>query len=61
MKRDKYGDHMAFTDLTGRQLGKRYEAEYVLDHYHNMESHACDYLLTVGVDMNPHGFTRPPA
>jgi hypothetical protein len=44
---------VAFTDLTGRQLGKRYDAEYVLDHYHDFESHACDYLLTIGVDMNP--------
>lgn len=44
---------VAFTDLTGRQLGKRYDAEYVLDHYHDFLSHACDYLLTIGVDMNP--------
>lgn len=44
---------VAFTDLTGRQLGKRYDAEYVLDHFHDFESHACDYLLTIGVDMNP--------
>lgn len=44
---------VAFTDLTGRQLGKRYDAEYVLDHFHDFESHACDYLLTIGLDMNP--------
>jgi len=43
---------VGFTDLIGRTLGKRYDADYVVDHGEEFVSHACDYLLTVDADMN---------
>jgi glutamine synthetase len=42
-----------FTDLYGRFMGKRYDAEYFLDQVADSGSHGCDYLLTVDMEMNP--------
>jgi glutamine synthetase len=44
---------VAFTDHYGRLLGKRYDASFFLDDALTGGSHACDYLLTTDVDMNP--------
>jgi glutamine synthetase len=44
---------VAFTDLYGRLMGKRYDAAFFLQEAAAGGSHACDYLLTVDRDMNP--------
>lgn len=44
---------VVFTDLYGRFMGKRYDAEFFLDSAVEDGSHACDYLLTVDMEMNP--------
>jgi glutamine synthetase len=44
---------VAFTDHYGRLVGKRYDASFFLEDALGGGSHACDYLLTVDVDMNP--------
>ncbi len=44
---------VVFTDLYGRFMGKRYDAEFFLDHCAEEGSHACDYLLTVDMEMEP--------
>lgn len=44
---------VAFTDLYGRLVGKRYDAEFFLEEVVGSGSHACDYLLTVDMDMEP--------
>ncbi len=44
---------VAFTDLYGRLMGKRYDAEFFLSDALRGGAHACDYLLTVDVGMNP--------
>lgn len=41
-----------FTDLYGRFMGKRFDATYFLDSLAH-GSHACDYLLTVDMEMQP--------
>jgi len=43
---------VAFTDVTGRLLGKRYDAPFVQSQGDKFISHACDYLLTVDSEMN---------
>jgi glutamine synthetase len=43
---------VAFTDHYGRTMGKRYDAEFFLDSL-DTGSHACDYLLTVDMEMEP--------
>jgi glutamine synthetase len=43
---------VAFTDHYGRTMGKRYDAEFFLDSL-DAGSHACDYLLTVDMEMEP--------
>ena len=43
---------VAFTDHYGRTLGKRFDAEFFLDSL-GSGSHACDYLLTVDMEMEP--------
>lgn len=43
---------VAFTDHYGRTMGKRYDAEFFLDSLET-GSHACDYLLTVDMEMEP--------
>ena len=44
---------VVFTDHYGRFLGKRYDAEFFLEEVVEHGSHACDYLLTVDMEMNP--------
>ncbi len=41
---------LAFPDLYGRLLGKRLDAHFFLEH---PATHACDYLLTVDMGMEP--------
>ena len=43
---------LAFTDHYGRLLGKRYDAIFFLEN-HNDGTHACDYLLTTDMEMEP--------
>jgi len=43
---------VAFTDHYGRTLGKRYDARFFLDSVGH-GGHACDYLLTVDMEMEP--------
>jgi len=43
----------AFTDLYGRLMGKRFDAGYFLHHTAKSGTHACDYLLTVDMEMEP--------
>ena len=43
---------VAFTDHYGRTLGKRFDAEFFLESL-GSGSHACDYLLTVDMEMEP--------
>lgn len=42
-----------FTDHYGRFMGKRFEASFFLDEALEHGWHACDYLLTVDMEMNP--------
>jgi glutamine synthetase len=42
----------AFTDMQGRLIGKRCTARFFLDAVHE-EWHACNYLLTVDMEMEP--------
>lgn len=44
---------VVFTDHYGRFLGKRYDAEFFVEEVVAHGSHACDYLLTVDMEMNP--------
>jgi glutamine synthetase len=43
----------AFTDSYGRLLGKRLDARFFLDETIGHGTHACDYLLTVDMEMDP--------
>jgi glutamine synthetase len=43
---------VAFPDLQGRLVGKRFTGHFFVDSAVN-ETHACDYLLTVDIDMEP--------
>lgn len=43
----------AFTDLYGRQMGKRVTGEFFLEQVARSGMHACDYLLTVDMPMEP--------
>jgi glutamine synthetase len=43
---------VAFTDLQGRLLGKRFHARHFVDGAHE-ETHACNYLLALDIDMEP--------
>jgi glutamine synthetase len=42
----------AFTDMQGRLVGKRMQAEYFVEAAH-YETHGCDYLLANDIDMEP--------
>jgi glutamine synthetase len=42
-----------FTDLYGRFMGKRVTGEFFLEHTAQSGMHACDYLLTVDMPMEP--------
>ena len=44
---------VVFTDLYGRFMGKRFDAGYFLSHVAKDGTHACDYLLTVDMEMDP--------
>jgi glutamine synthetase len=44
---------VAFTDHYGRLLGKRYDAEMFVAEVATHGAHACDYLLTVDMEMDP--------
>jgi glutamine synthetase len=44
---------VAFTDHYGRLLGKRYDAEMFVAEIAKGGAHACDYLLTVDMEMEP--------
>ena len=44
---------MVFTDLYGRFMGKRYDAEFFLEEGAGHGTHACDYLITVDMEMEP--------
>ena len=42
-----------FTDHYGRFMGKRFDAEFFLGHVAEEGNHACNYLLTVDMEMEP--------
>jgi glutamine synthetase len=44
---------VGFTDHYGRMLGKRYDAELFVEDIAAHGAHACDYLLTVDMEMEP--------
>lgn len=44
---------VVFTDLYGRLVGKRFDAEFFLEAAVAGGTHACDYLLTVDMEMEP--------
>ena len=44
---------LAFPDNYGRLLGKRFDAEYFIAEAARTGTHACDYLLTVDMEMEP--------
>ena len=44
---------VAFTDHYGRLLGKRYDADFFLESVIDDGAHACDYLLTTDMEMEP--------
>jgi len=44
---------VAFTDHYGRQMGKRFDAEFFLEEAVEEGTHGCDYLLTVDMEMEP--------
>lgn len=44
---------MVFPDLYGRLMGKRLDADFFLENAEKHGTHACDYLLTVDMEMEP--------
>lgn len=44
---------VAFTDHYGRLLGKRFDADFFSSSIIREGSHACDYLITTDMEMNP--------
>jgi len=44
---------VVFPDIYGRLLGKRFASEYFLANIAEHGTHACDYLLTVDMEMDP--------
>jgi glutamine synthetase len=44
---------VAFTDHYGRLMGKRFDVTYFLEHVTRDGAHACDYLLTTDMEMDP--------
>ena len=55
MVREEHIDtvQVVFTDLYGRFLGKRFDAAYFLKTVAQQGTHACNYLLTVDMEMEP--------
>ena len=49
---------VGFTDHYGRLMGKRFDADFFLEDCVEAGTHACDYLLTVDMEMEPvQGYT----
>ncbi len=46
---------MAFIDHYGRLMGKRFDAEFFLESGLDQGTHACNYLLTTDMEMEPVG------
>lgn len=44
---------VAFSDHYGRMMGKRFDADFFLEACANGGTHACDYLLTTDMEMEP--------
>ncbi|MEC7886478.1 MAG: glutamine synthetase family protein [SAR324 cluster bacterium] len=44
---------VVFTDLYGRFMGKRFDAEFFLEDAVKNGTHCCDYLVTVDMEMDP--------
>ena len=44
---------VAFPDVFGRLVGKRFTGEFFLKHVARHGTHACNYLLTVNLEMDP--------
>jgi glutamine synthetase len=44
---------VAFPDVFGRLVGKRFTGQYFLDHVLRHGTHGCNYLLTVDIEMEP--------
>lgn len=44
---------VAFPDHYGRLMGKRFEAEFFVEHVASHGTHGCDYLLTTDMEMEP--------
>jgi glutamine synthetase len=44
---------VAFPDVFGRLVGKRFTGQFFLEHAAHHGTHACNYLLTVDIDMEP--------
>jgi glutamine synthetase len=44
---------VVFTDLYGRQMGKRFDAEFFINDAVQAGTHGCDYLLAVDMEMDP--------
>ncbi len=44
---------VAFPDVFGRLIGKRFTAKFFLDHVAQHGTHACNYLLAVNIEMDP--------
>ena len=44
---------VGFTDLYGRLMGKRFDAEFFVEEAASHGTHGCDYLVTVDMEMEP--------
>ena len=44
---------VVFSDIYGRFMGKRFDVDFFLDNTVEHGTHACDYLLTVDMEMEP--------
>jgi glutamine synthetase len=44
---------VAFPDVSGRLVGKRFTGKFFLDEVAKKGTHACNYLLTVDIEMEP--------
>lgn len=44
---------VAFPDVSGRLVGKRFTGRFFLDRVAEHGTHACNYLLTVNIEMDP--------
>ena len=44
---------LGFSDHFGRMMGKRFDGEFFVESIFSEGSHACDYLLTTDMDMEP--------